>query len=94
MFKKIPPKVKLLAGCGAAATVIDKVQDNGISRVSVSHKSFKEAFPSRLPAENFELQKQIEAGVKLEQVDTQVLTDNINEVVLPLTFPSNEENDN
>lgn len=83
MFKKKMPKI-ILAGCsGCASAVLDKKQDGEITKVVLTHKSFADAYPDEMPADNFTLQKQIEAGVKLTEVNSVVIADDVNDVDLP-----------
>lgn len=90
-FKKIPPKVRLFAGAGLSTGVIDNVNVNGVNRNVLMQKSFRDAYPDRLPANNFDLQKQIEAGVNLQEVNSAVLSDDINTVDLSQLEPKNDE---
>lgn len=90
-FKKIPPKVRLSAGAGLSTGVIDNVDVNGVKRNVLTQKSLRDAYPDRLPANNFDLQKQIEAGVNLQEVNSAVLSDDINTVELPQVEPNNDE---
>lgn len=90
-FKKIPPKVRLCAGAGLSTGVIDNVDVNGVKRNVLTQKSLRDAYPDRLPANNFDLQKQIEAGVNLQEVNSAVLSDDINTVELPQVEPNNDE---
>lgn len=90
-FKKIPPKVRLSAGAGLSTGVIDNVDVNGVKRNVLTQKSLRDAYPDRLPANNFDLQKQIEAGVNLQEVNSAVLSDDINTVEFPQVEPNNDE---
>lgn len=90
-FKKIPPKVRLSAGAGLSTGVINNVDVNGVKRNVLTQKSLRDAYPDRLPASNFDLQKQIEAGVNLQEVNSAVLSDDINTVELPQVEPNNDE---
>lgn len=90
-FKKIPPKVRLSAGAGLSTGVIDNVDFNGVKLNVLTQKSLRDAYPDRLPANNFDLQKQIEAGVNLQEVNSAVLSDDINTADLSQLEPKNDE---
>lgn len=91
--KKIMPNIKLAAGASVGASVLSKVDANGVTKVVLAHRTFREAYPSNMPADNFSLQKQIEAGVQLKEVNSEVLSDDVNFVPLsekPIVEPDNE----
>ena len=80
------PNIKLAAGASAGASVLSKVDANGVTKVALVHRTLREAYPSNMPADNFSLQKQIEAGVQLKELNSQVLSDDINFAPLPETL--------
>ena len=84
-FKKIPPKVRLACGCGSSVTQVETVNADGFQRSVLSHKTFGDAYPDRLPSDNFTLDKQLKAGVKLTEVNSVVLSSDVNETSLPET---------
>lgn len=92
-FKKIPPRVRL--ACGSASSII--VQDtkvlDGVSMSVTSKKSFNEVFDKLPQSDNFTLDRQIEAGVPLQQVNSKLLGDDVNEVELPETTETLTVND-
>lgn len=79
-FKKIPPHVRLASGACSSAIVVDKVEADGVTISKVSHKPIAEVYKNQVSADNFSLDKQIQAGVQLKEVDSQLLTDDINTV--------------
>lgn len=88
-FKKIPPKVRLSAGAPSASLVVETLDCDGVQMVSVTHKKFQDKYPKQTSADNFSLDAQIKAGVKLKEVSSELLADNINDVDLP-QFDQNE----
>ena len=79
-FKKIPPKVRLCSGAPASALVVDKVEADGVTLAKVSHKPIADVYKNQVSAENFSLDKQIQAGVALKEVSSELLGDDINTV--------------
>lgn len=93
-FKKIMPNIKLASGASVCATVQRTIVDGSVTRVALAHRSFREAYPDRLPADNFSLDKQLQAGVNLKQINSEVLSDDVNLVELPdnsVVEPENSE---
>ena len=81
-FKKIPPKVRLCAGAPSASLVVEKLDCDGVQMVSVTHKKLQDIYPKQISADNFSLDAQIKAGVKLKEVSSELLADNIHDVDL------------
>lgn len=71
MFKKISPDVHLSPSGGVCLTRVLPTSDgsNGMTLVRDSAKRFEKEYP---PVEEFDLQKQIEAGVPLKGVSSTV----------------------
>lgn len=90
-FKKIVPNVHLSVGVGGSSCVSETVDVDGVKRVGFTFKNMEDAYPDMLPASNFSLDAQIKAGVKLTEVDSQVLVDDINSVNLPEDVSSDVE---
>lgn len=85
-FKKIPPVVRLSRGSAISTSIVEKTQDDGVTRSMLVHKSLESVYPDRLDADNFSLDKQLKAGVKLKEVNSVLLSGDVNEVDLPV-FP-------
>ena len=71
MFKKISPNVHLSPSGGVCLTRVIPSSDgsNGMLLVRDSSKQFEKEFP---PVEEFEIQRQIDAGVPLKAVSSTV----------------------
>lgn len=71
MFKKVSPNVHLSSSGGVCITRVLPSEDgsNGMILVRDSSKRFEKEYP---PVEEFDLQRQIEAGVPLKGVSSAV----------------------
>lgn len=90
-FKKIPPVVRLSRGSAISTSIVEKTQADGVTRSKLVHKSLETAYPDRLDAENFSLDKQLKAGVKLKEVNSVLLAGDVNEVDLPVVSDENDD---
>ena len=75
MWKKVERNVQMHHGSASCTTVVDTVvTDNGVSRVKTVPKRLDVQYKQLPDAENFSLEAQIKAGVKLEEVNTNLLS--------------------
>lgn len=75
MFKKKERNVQLFHGSASSTTIVDKVvTDDGVTSVKIVSKSLKERYKELPEKENFSLEAQLKAGVKLQEVNSNVLS--------------------
>lgn len=81
MFKKIPPAYHM-SGCsgGLVTTQIKKLDVNGITRVEKVLSDPKDVYPDLPAPENFSLKAQIESGVQLQEVNSNLLSPSSSDV--------------
>lgn len=75
MWKKKERNVQMFHGSASATTIVDKVvTDDGVTSVKTVSKSLKERYKELPEKENFSLEAQLKAGVKLQVVNSNVLS--------------------
>lgn len=75
MWKKKERNVQMFHGSASATTIVDKVvTDDGVASVKTVSKSLKERYKELPEKENFSLEAQLKAGVKLQEVNSNVLS--------------------
>lgn len=75
MWKKKERNVQMFHGSASSTTIVDKVvTDDGVTSVKIVSKSLKERYKELPEKENFSLEAQLKAGVKLQEVNSNVLS--------------------
>lgn len=75
MWKKKERNVQMFHGSASSTTIVDKVvTDDGVTSVKIVSKSLQERYKELPEKENFSLEAQLKAGVKLQEVNSNVLS--------------------
>lgn len=100
MFKKVNPNFRECStgsDVGCLTSVVKTVVDGSVKKSVVVSGSSSELVPDLPAPQNFSLQNQIEAGVRMEYVPSNILepdTSNINEFVESKKSISDETSEN
>lgn len=74
MFKKISPNYQMSGSTGGIVTVASKrLNVNGVEKIERLLSDPKDVFPDLPSPENFSLKAQIDAGVRLDPVNSMLL---------------------
>ena len=76
MFKKIDPNYRMASSGrdgGCLTTVIERIEKDGLSHIVKRVGSSTDLIPELPSPDNFTLQAQLDAGVRLDYVDTNLL---------------------
>lgn len=87
MWKKVNPNYRMFHGSAGSCQVIDKVFQDDVLRAKTVRKSLSVKYPDLPDRENFGLEAQLKAGVKLSEVNSNVLSSELPDSV----FNSGEE---
>lgn len=75
MFKKIERNVRLHHGMEASTIHVDHVvTDNGVTKVKLVSSALSDRYKELPDRKNFDLDAQIKAGVKLQEVNSNILS--------------------
>lgn len=82
MWKKVNPNYKMFHGSAGSCQVIDKVHQDNVLRTKLVRKSLNSHYKELSDVKNFSLEAQLKAGVKLQEVNSNVLSSELPESVL------------
>lgn len=75
MWKKVERNIQLHHGMEASTMCVDNVvTDNGVSRVKLVSRSLADRYKELPDKKNFDLDAQIKAGARLQEVPTNILS--------------------
>ena len=75
MWKKVPLNTQMARGFSASCQVLEtSVSESGVKIVSLETKSVRDKYPELPDSSNYSLEAQLKAGVKLEDVNSKVLS--------------------